>query len=41
MEEKPNKEIFPPVCRREVRLKNAYIIKCERVVKDETAMLRK
>ncbi len=35
MEEKPNKKYFRLFVGGEVRLKNAYIIKCERVVKDE------
>ena len=35
MEEKPNKKYFRLYIGGEVRLKNAYIIKCEDVVKDE------
>ncbi len=35
MEEKPNKKYFRLFVGGEVRLKNAYIIKCERVVKDD------
>ena len=35
LEEKPNKKYFRLYVGGEVRLKNAYIIKCERVVKDE------
>ncbi|PKM78780.1 MAG: glutamine--tRNA ligase [Firmicutes bacterium HGW-Firmicutes-15] len=35
MEEPPNKKFFRLAPGREIRLKSAYIIKCERVVKDE------
>lgn len=35
MEVAPNKKFFRLAVGKEVRLKNAYIIKCERVVKDE------
>ncbi len=39
MEEKPNNKYFRLYVGGEVRLKNAYIIKCERVEKDETGKI--